>query len=54
LWLQDSQGKKVCETLSKEKSCVWWLTTVIPGIAGTLKKEYHGPGWTEQKNLPQK
>jgi hypothetical protein len=34
-----------------KKSLLWWLTTVIPGIAGTLKEEYHGPGWPEEKNL---
>jgi hypothetical protein len=38
----------------KEKCWIWWLTTVIPGIAGTLKEEYHGPGWLEQTYLSQK
>jgi hypothetical protein len=38
----------------KEKCWVWWLTTVIPGIAGTLIEEYHGPGWPEQKKLTSK
>jgi hypothetical protein len=38
----------------KEKCWIWWLTTVIPGIVGTLKEEYHGPGWPEQKKLTSK
>jgi hypothetical protein len=44
--------KKVGETppiSTTTKSRVWWHVPVIPGVAGSIKYEYQGPGHPGQK-----